>query len=801
MKYRLTIIAAIGIISAAAFPAMAEAPSGYYSTCENQGGENLLKSLYSKISSHNNVGYDGLWSLYKTSDVKANGKIWDMYSTKEWPTGSQQCGSYKLVGDCYNREHSFPKSWFSKGSPMVSDAYHIYPTDGKVNGQRSNYPYGECAHGTTLPSNGSVKALGRLGSSTFKGYSGTVFEPVDEYKGDFARSYFYMAACYYDKIKGWSSPMLAGNNYPAFTSWAIELLLKWHRQDPVSPKEISRNDAVYARQKNRNPFIDHPEMVEYIWGDKKNERWSSNTQKSPEINNPVNGSAIEMGLTSTGEHPLTSTIVLKATNLTQSVSITCSDSRFTVEPSTVNASQANSETGVLITLTFKSARSGKASSVLTFRSGSAVSAVNVSAEAVDGIPALQATDITTDGFTARWIYVGEAFAGGKYKLSIYDEAEALVAGYDVDAAVGAYVVSGLEASTSYTYTLQSLNQTSNAVSVTTATPMPSVNFYYDGDLNFSTQPGVASEAAELIVEIENIDSNVKIEVSSPFELSTDKSNWSTSISLSPDEDRCYLRVNSDKAGTYVTSLTATAGDYVNDDATVQAIVSELTSFVEDFEAEITTSGYDGGEWYGTAATWLFHDVGMYSSDKSDAYSGVQCARFGKSDNSSIEMLTDKPNGAGTVELYGKQWSPTDGKVTIDVLYSTDHGHSWTSVGNAEITSDDYRKFTFTVNRTGNIRLKLQQTSGKRCIIDDISVSNYSSSASIDPVADYHAWDAYCRNGQLVIECASEADASIYGIDGITYHRGRIEAGHTVLDLPKGLYIVSIGDFARRVMVK
>lgn len=105
----------------------------------------------------------------------------------------EQCGQYSTLGDCYNREHSFPKSWFNDDSPMVSDAFHIYPTDGKVNSQRNNYPYGECANGTTLSPNGKVKALGKLGTSTFPGYSGTVFEPDDEYKGDFARSYFYMA--------------------------------------------------------------------------------------------------------------------------------------------------------------------------------------------------------------------------------------------------------------------------------------------------------------------------------------------------------------------------------------------------------------------------------------------------------------------------------------------------------------------------------------------------------------------------------------------------------------------------------
>ena len=150
---------------------------------------------------HTNVGYKGLWDVYGSSDIDENGKIRDMYSTKRWTFRKEQCGSgYTKVGDCYNREHSLPKSWFNDASPMYSDAFHIYPTDGKVNGQRSNHPYGECANGSSVAAANGVKPLGKLGASTFPGYSGTVFEPVDEYKGDFARSYFYMAAAYNDRI-------------------------------------------------------------------------------------------------------------------------------------------------------------------------------------------------------------------------------------------------------------------------------------------------------------------------------------------------------------------------------------------------------------------------------------------------------------------------------------------------------------------------------------------------------------------------------------------------------------------------
>ena len=242
--FKLFILTAFAVTSAGS--ATGAEPSGYYDSCKGKSGAALLTALCNKISSHTTVSYNGLWDLYRSSDVDDNGKIWDMYSTKRWNAG-EKCGSYSKVGDCYNREHSLPKSWFDDASPMYSEAYHIYPTDGKVNGQRSNYPFGECENGTTLSSSNGVKALGRLGKSTFPGYSGTVFEPDDQYKGDFARSYFYMAACYNDRISSWHSDAMAGNKYPAFKEWTVNLLLKWHREDPVSKKELDRNEAVAKR--------------------------------------------------------------------------------------------------------------------------------------------------------------------------------------------------------------------------------------------------------------------------------------------------------------------------------------------------------------------------------------------------------------------------------------------------------------------------------------------------------------------------------------------------------------------------
>jgi hypothetical protein len=115
---------------------------------------------------------------------------------------------------------------------------------------------------------------GRLGSSTFAGYSGTVFEPDNEFKGDFARTYFYFATRYQNIMTSIGGESFNGTTFPSLSAWSVELFLKWHRQDPVSAKETVRNNAVEVRQKNRNPFIDHPELAEFIWGTRKGELWS-----------------------------------------------------------------------------------------------------------------------------------------------------------------------------------------------------------------------------------------------------------------------------------------------------------------------------------------------------------------------------------------------------------------------------------------------------------------------------------------------------------------------------------------------
>ncbi|WP_088466859.1 endonuclease [Flavobacterium covae] len=250
----------------------AQAPSGYYSSATGSG-YTLKTQLYNIIKDHTDKGYAGLWTTYQTSDrdkeYENDNSIIDVYS--ENPTGvdpyvyqygTNQCGTYSGEGGCYNREHMIPQSVFNNAAPMVSDAHFIPPTDGKVNGMRSNYPHGMVAVANWTSRNG-----GKLGSSAVSGYTGTVFEPINEFKGDIARMYFYFATRYENTVANYSSyEMFNRTSNQVFAKPFLDMLLKWHAQDPVSAREIARNNAIYARQGNRNPFIDNPNYVNLIWG-------------------------------------------------------------------------------------------------------------------------------------------------------------------------------------------------------------------------------------------------------------------------------------------------------------------------------------------------------------------------------------------------------------------------------------------------------------------------------------------------------------------------------------------------------
>lgn len=345
------------------FSLLADMPRDYYpNTLEGTSGAELKTGLHNLLKDHRRIAYgssnyDGActWTVFRESDRRSNDQVWDMYSNYSY--SFPQYGAAKGM----NIEHSVPKSWWGDAAdydgttPLTRfqydgsyDLHHLTPADANANQAKSNYPLGEVV--TPSFDNG----VSKVGTGYANGKATNLFEPADEYKGDFARMYLYFVTCYQNySWKSSATTMFAQNTYPTLNAYGLSLLLKWHRQDPVSEKEINRNNAVYSFQGNRNPYIDYPNMVEYIWGDSIDYGFyfSGGGQSIPAIS--CNDDHIDFG--STGEGTSKSRLLyLKGRNLTDPVNIQIlndNSGEFTVSPSTLSADVLN-RTGINLDVIF-----------------------------------------------------------------------------------------------------------------------------------------------------------------------------------------------------------------------------------------------------------------------------------------------------------------------------------------------------------------------------------------------------------------------------------------------------------------
>lgn len=322
--------------------AWAQGPNGsenYYKNADGKKGAALKTAMYGIIKTHTNIGYDGLYEAYRATDTRPDGYVRDWYSNATYYTHvKDKAGTYHQEGDCYNREHSVPQSWFQDyehSSIIKADIVHVLPTDGYVNNRRENYPLAKVGTVSYQSANGYSKK----GNCATPGYSGTVFEPNDEIKGDMARIYFYMATCYEDVVDDWAGNTTAnivfdGTTYPAFQTWYLNMLMEWSKNDPVDAVEIARNNAVKVKQGNRNPFVDYPGLEDYIWGDKKNVAFSyDHYDGSSSGKQYVTMSFSPTSVTATlGESFTAPTLIMSSSGLT----VTYSSSNTNV--ATVNAS-------------------------------------------------------------------------------------------------------------------------------------------------------------------------------------------------------------------------------------------------------------------------------------------------------------------------------------------------------------------------------------------------------------------------------------------------------------------------------
>jgi len=746
--------------------AAASAPSSYYNNAKGKSDKALMTALHNIIKGHTKRSYDQLKTDFKTTDCNGN-IIIDRYSTTQFTYNEDFCGTYNGVGDCYNREHSIPNSWWggTSSDTAYTDLHHMFPVDGFVNSKRGNNPFGNC-------NNGTVYGTGKLGSCSFSGYSGTVFEVADEYKGDFARVYFYFATRYMARISsftsGTGSVVFTSSSYLGLTTWAINQLLEWHRNDPVSSLETTRNDAVYGIQKNRNPFVDNPELVEYIWGNKKGSTWNDSSVPTPVLSSPTNGSTVDLG-TNTGSG-VSKTITVKGSNLAKALTISVSGSGFSVTPTSITAANANN--GTSVTVTYNGTQSN-ATGTLTINSTEVNATVNLTASYQGGSQTEEEIVETWEGCTTggywtqevqgaafKWnfnnaglyarendhwngslgccfgkntnssITMNEDVHNGVSKITFY----AAKYGNDANATLQVQYStnSGSAWTTLGTCTLDGtwkqysfeLNVTGNVRFKFLQTAGSRLNI---DDIAITSNPDVPViipvidiTAIEVIEAEQNgsstvvsgtvsgVDNNVDIilTVEGNFELSLNRRDWARSLTLDPTGEVFYVRLaNTATVGEYHGVITATAG-------TVQA----------------------------------YADV--------------------------AGRVTEKPTLVGDVNMDGNV-NIADVTTLIDYLLSGDL--SLIDADAADVAHD------------GHVDI-----ADVTALIDMLLAGQSALSVS--------TWDAYPVHGGIAVENYSGESLEVYDFDGNCCAVVGLQ-GEATIELPAGIYVVASDLSSRKVVVK
>lgn len=404
---RLTALSVL-LVSAAgiAIAQTADIPAGYYSSLNGKSGAELKTAIYNLVRNFTRVSsYNDLPKYFVYTDVRPNStRWWDMYS--DIPLNAPSFSGL-------NREHSFPKSWWG-GSTTVGayvDLNHLYPSERAANTAKSNYPLGEVDARYSMKFDNGVTKVGYPAAGEGGGAQ-YVFEPDDEYKGDFARTYFYMVTCYQNLTWRYTY-MVSQNLWPTLNAWSVKLLLQWHREDPVSEKETLRNAAVYKIQNNRNPFIDYPSLVEHIWGSKQTEPFQEGgtVTGTPELVTPVQDMALDFGQVALG-NTATAQLWFKGNNLSSPLAVRVyrdDAAMFSIPTSTIAANLVNGEDGYWLTVSYKPTELGSHTARLLIQDGGLPGSRGIALRGeclpvpqLSALTATAATDITATGYTANW---------------------------------------------------------------------------------------------------------------------------------------------------------------------------------------------------------------------------------------------------------------------------------------------------------------------------------------------------------------------------------------------------------------
>ena len=509
-QFIITLVTLVGC----AISGHAAIPAGYYSSLNGKSGRALKDAVHDIAIRHTVLTYNSLWSYFPQTDCRLDdkSKVWDMYSDRTYYFHSTP--GWATTG--MNREHSLPKSWWGGDvNTAYTDINHLYPGDGDANMAKSNHPLGEVS---TASFDNGVTKVGTPKAGQGGGAS-QVFEPDDRYKGDFARTYFYMAACYQDL--NWKyTYMYSSATWLTLNQWSIDLLLKWARQDPVSDKEKARNEAVYRCQNNRNPFIDNPELIEYIWGDKAGQVFTEGGEVTgdPKLLTPTQDTQLNFGEVALGKS-LTLTMYVKGANLTSNLNVMHyrdNADMFKTSVSSIDRVAACSADGYPLTITYTPTAVGDHKTRLVIYDGglegsigSELTAHCLPVPTLSGVHALPATNITDSTYTANWEPLGnETVDYYIVTRTVYDKSGNIIDSdeyYTDDATQTSYEFTDRHADESHTYYVQSyrLGYTSEESNVITLDPSGITGVQADKPVAFISAPGaVLVKCSEPIANVD-----------------------------------------------------------------------------------------------------------------------------------------------------------------------------------------------------------------------------------------------------------------------------------------------------------
>lgn len=729
---RITLISAVLVLCAAI-----SAQEEYYRVVQGLRKAELKTALFELIQpqtvlSYGSKGEGYTWAGFVAADSMAGGQVRDRYSDNV-----RYFDGLNAVSGM-NIEHVFANSWWGHTvNNAYCDLFNLFPSDETANGRKSNNPIGVVT--ATASFDNGVICVGKSDCYSEDSLI-TVWEPADNWKGDFARTHFYMATCYEDFADLWQTTegllLLEPNSYPTLRSWALDLLLEWNEADPPDSIETARNEVVYAIQGNRNPFVDYPQLADYVWGDSTDYAFYIHPDDTvAQLFVPQDGDTLDYGLQAL-TLGFADSIIIRGRNMNGTVRLSMDNGLMMISDTLLTEEQVTD--GFVLGISCNPDTSGAYSGMLVIEGDGFEQRNVICIQFVDGIPAYEAQDIAcyvnSKHFTASWMSMGD---GVTYYLEVYTKSssgtETMIDGYPITTTETEQQVSGLKASTTYYYRVSLLDDegnislTSNEVQV----DMPAVTPVYSADVNelsFTTVPGRASSAQTVTVTALSVtEYKSTAVVTAPFEVSADGEEWNEEATITGSSQTLYVRLGSvEEEGEFESELILSSTGVDDIVISLSGKVDALKSFFETFETG-SKNAYAESEVTCAAATWRMAQslIGGLENDRKNDEKSVRM-QVKSNVETALEMMEDKTDGCDTLSFYAGLFGSDTG-VKLTVSYSLDGGLSWVPiVENLSFTNGEWMRYVYYLGVDGLIRLKFEASgsSSKRLNVDDIQMSDY-----------------------------------------------------------------------------